>query len=56
VEENSSWGDDKAMLAVAANGRHWLVEMLLTAGEAQAARLYTNAVFGKRQRLAQAAR
>jgi SEC-C motif len=43
VEEISSWGDDKAMLAVAANGRHWL----LTAGEAQAARRYTDAVFGK---------
>jgi len=47
VEEISSWGDDKAMLAVAANGRHWLVEMPLTTGEAQAARRYTDAVFGK---------
>lgn len=47
VEEISSWGDDKAMLAVGANGRHWLVEMPLTAGEAQAARRYTDAVFGK---------
>lgn len=47
VEEISSWGDDKAMLAVGANGRRWLVEMPLTAGEAQAARRYTDAVFGK---------
>ncbi len=47
VEEISSWGDDKAMLTVGANGRHWLVEMPLTAGEAQAARHYTDAVFGK---------
>nr|WP_213161108.1 SEC-C metal-binding domain-containing protein [Kaustia mangrovi] len=47
VEEISSWGEDKAMLAVGANGRHWLVEMPLTAGEAQAARRYTDAVFGK---------
>ena len=47
VEEITSWGDDKAMLAVAANGRHWLVEMPLAAGEAQAARRYTDAVFGK---------
>lgn len=47
VEEICSWGDDKAMLAVGANGRHWLVQMPLTAGEAQAARRYTDAVFGK---------
>ena len=47
VEEISSWGDDKAMLAVGANGRHWFVEMPLTEGEAQAARRYTDAVFGK---------
>src|SRR6266446_2397306 len=47
VEEISSWGDDKVMLAVGANGRHWLAEMPLTAGEAQAARRYTDAVFGK---------
>ena len=47
VEEISSWGEDKAMLAVGANGRHWLVEMPLTAGEARAARRYTDAVFGK---------
>ena len=47
VEEISSWGDDKAMLVVAANGRRWLVEMPLTEGEAQAARRYTDAVFGK---------
>jgi hypothetical protein len=47
VEEIASWGDDKAMLAVGTNGRHWLVEMPLTAGEAQAARRYTDAVFGK---------
>lgn len=47
VEEISSWGDDNAMLAVGANGRHWLVEMPLTPGEAQAARRYTDAVFGK---------
>jgi len=47
VEDVSSWGEDKAMLAVGANGRHWLVDMPLTAGEAQAARRYTDAVFGK---------
>ncbi|MCM2294153.1 hypothetical protein NAC44_17640 [Allorhizobium sp. BGMRC 0089] len=47
VEEISSWGDDKAMLAVGANGRHWFVAMPLTAGEAQAASRYTDAVFGK---------
>lgn len=47
VEDISSWRHDKAMLAVGANGRHWLVEMPLTAGEAQAARSYTDAVFGK---------
>jgi hypothetical protein len=47
VEEISSWGDDKAMVAVGAKGRHWLVKMPLTAGEAQAARRYTDAVFGK---------
>ena len=35
------------MLAVGANRRHWLVKMPLTAGEAQAARRYTDAVFGK---------
>ncbi|MGO7837673.1 SEC-C metal-binding domain-containing protein [Rhizobium leguminosarum] len=46
VEEISSWGD-KAMVAVGANGHHWLVEMPLTAGEAEAARRYTDAVFGK---------
>jgi hypothetical protein len=46
VEEISSWGAD-AVLAVGANGRHWLVKMPLTAGEAQAARRYTDAVFGK---------
>lgn len=47
VEEINSWGEDKAILAVGANGRHWLVEMPLTTGEAQAARRYTDAVFGK---------
>lgn len=47
VEEISSWGADKAMLAVHANDRRWLVEMPLTAGEAQAAQRYTDAVFGK---------
>ena len=47
VEEISSWGDDRAMLAVGANGRNWLVEMPLTTGEAQAASRYTDAVFGK---------
>lgn len=47
VEEICSWRDDKAMLAVGANGRHWLVEMPLTAGEVEAARRYTDAVFGK---------
>jgi len=35
------------MLGVAANGRHWYVQMPLTLGEAQAARRYTDAVFGK---------
>lgn len=47
VEEISSWGADKAMLAVRANDRRWLVQMPLTAGEAQAAQRYTDAVFGK---------
>jgi hypothetical protein len=47
VEEICSWHDDKAMLAVGANGRHWLVEMPLRPGEAQAARRFTDAVFGK---------
>jgi hypothetical protein len=47
VEEISSWGNDKAILAVGASDRHWLVEMPLTAGEAEAARRYTDAVFGK---------
>ncbi|CAH1649877.1 hypothetical protein [Chelatococcus asaccharovorans] len=47
VEEISSWSEDKAILAVGANGRHWLVEMPLTAGEGRAARRYTDAVFGK---------
>ena len=47
LEEICSWGGDKARIAVAANGRHWFVEMQLTAGEAQAARRYTDAVFGK---------
>lgn len=47
VEEISSWGKDKAMLVVGANGRRWLVEMPLTSGEAMAARRYTDAVFGK---------
>jgi hypothetical protein len=46
VEEISSWGD-KAMLAVGANGRHWFAEMPLTESEAQAARSFTDAVFGK---------
>lgn len=47
VEDISSWGDDKAMLVVGRNGRQWLAEMPLTASEAQAARRYTDAVFGK---------
>jgi hypothetical protein len=47
VEEICSLSDDKAMLAVGANGRHWMVEMPLTEGEAEAARRYTDAVFGK---------
>jgi hypothetical protein len=46
VEEICSLGDN-AMLAVAANGHHWFVKMPLTAGEAQAASRYTDAVFGK---------
>jgi len=47
VEDICLSGDNKAMLIVAANDRRWLVEMPLTAGEAQAARRYTDAVFGK---------
>jgi hypothetical protein len=47
VEDISSWGNDKAMVAVGANGRHWLVEMPLTEGEALAALRFTDAVFGK---------
>lgn len=47
VEEVSSWRDGKAIVAVGANGRHWLAEMPLTVGEAQSAQLYTDAVFGK---------
>jgi hypothetical protein len=46
VEEICSLGDN-AMLAVTANGHHWFVKMPLTAGEAQAASRYTDAVFGK---------
>lgn len=47
VEEISSGDDGKAMLAVGANGRHWFVNMPLTEGEVQAARRFTDAVFGK---------
>jgi len=47
VGDIASWGNEKAMVAVGANGRHWLVEMPLTEGEAMAARHYTDAVFGK---------
>ncbi len=47
VDEICSWGDDKAMLVVGANGRQWFVELPLTQDEAQAARRYTDAVFGK---------
>jgi hypothetical protein len=50
VKEVCSW-DDKAMVVVAAGGRSWLVTMPLTAGEAQAARRYTDAVFGKHNAL-----
>ena len=46
VEEICSWGDN-AMVAVGAEGSHWFVKMPLTAGEAQAASRYTDAVFGK---------
>ncbi|MGO7092162.1 YecA family protein [Rhizobium leguminosarum] len=46
VEEVSSL-DDKVMVAVGAKGHHWFVQMPLTAGEAEAARRYTDAVFGK---------
>lgn len=46
VEEISSL-DDKLMVAVGANGNHWLVQMPLTTGEAEAARRFTDAVFGK---------
>ena len=35
------------MVAVGANGSHWFIKMPLTAGETQAARRYTDAVFGK---------
>lgn len=47
VEEITSWGGDKAMVAVGADGRHWLAEIPLTESEAQAARRYSDAVFGK---------
>lgn len=47
VEDVCSWGDEKVMLAVRANGHQWLAERPLTAGEAQAAHRYTDAVFGK---------
>jgi hypothetical protein len=47
VEEVCSWGDGKVMVVVRANGRQWLAQMPLTAGEAQAAHRYTDAVFGK---------
>lgn len=46
VEEISSWGN-KCMVAVGVDGHQWLVDMPLTEGEAQAARRYTDAVFGK---------
>lgn len=46
VEEIATMGD-KAMVAVGANGRHWLVEMPLTEGEVRAAARFTDAVFGK---------
>jgi hypothetical protein len=46
LEEICSLGE-VAMLGVAANGRRWFVNMPLTLGEAQAARRYTDAVFGK---------
>ncbi|PVB59736.1 SEC-C domain-containing protein [Labrenzia sp. 011] len=47
VEDISSSGTDKAMLVVRADDRRWIVTMPLTAAEAQAARRYTDAVFGK---------
>lgn len=46
VEEIVTIGD-KAMVAVGANGRHWLIEMPLTDGELRAAARFTDAVFGK---------
>lgn len=47
VEEICSMGETNAMLAVGANGHHWLIKMPLTADESRAARRYTDAVFGK---------
>lgn len=46
VEDIASM-DDKAMVALSENGRHWLAEMPLSEGEAKAAKRYTDAVFGK---------
>jgi hypothetical protein len=47
VEEIVSMDDNRAMVAVGTKGRHWLVEMPLTEGEAKAASRFTDAVFGK---------
>jgi hypothetical protein len=38
---------DEAMVAMTANGQHWLAKMPLSEGEAKAARTYTDAIFGK---------
>jgi hypothetical protein len=46
VTEIASMGD-RAMVALTANGRSWLSEMPLTQGEADAAKRFTDAVFGK---------
>jgi hypothetical protein len=46
VTEICSMGD-KAVVALTAGGRSWLAEMPLSAGEAAAAKRFTDAVFGK---------
>jgi hypothetical protein len=46
VTEIASMGNEAAV-AVTANGRHWLVKMPLSEGEAEAAERYSDAIFGK---------
>lgn len=46
VEEIMSTGDT-AVVALYANGKHWLAKMPLTKGEANAAREYSDAIFGR---------